>query len=41
MLLKDKPVVATGFRKAQLDWHNAYLADRLAHFVPGPTMPTK
>lgn len=41
MLLKDTRAVATGFRKVQLDWHNHYLADRLARFVPGPTMPTK
>lgn len=41
MLLTSSPKVANGYRKPLLDWHDVYLADRLAHFVPGPTMPTK
>ncbi|SDC82681.1 para-nitrobenzyl esterase [Sphingomonas sp. YR710] len=41
MLLASVPRIANGYRKPLLDWHGAYLTDRLAHFVPGPTVPTK
>ncbi|QBM75134.1 carboxylesterase family protein [Sphingomonas sp. AAP5] len=41
MRLQQSPALAVGYRGTLLDWHDRYLARRLAYFVPGPTMPTQ
>ncbi len=41
MHLTASPTVVNGYRKPLLDWHTAYLADRITHFAPSPTMQIK